>query len=281
MEIKSLISAGGLRCALFFCGTVFLFQYTALAADANRLLQCLANAYPDHLAQPLNSEAIYSHTGQRYPFNPNAIDSDFEDELERADLYSQLRQTYQTGPLNVSPQRNEDPGRLRHTPLFLDMYGKSPAEVTVKLVTIQWAPCHCKLQFSRVNGAAKALETVGEEIERAGLSRFVSETMGTFNWRKIAGTQRLSMHAFGIAIDFNLPNRLGRYWRWDGAYSNPNKNFPDEILRDEEFNRVVRIFESHGFVWGGKWWHYDSIHFEYRPELTMGQCGQTTNQPKS
>jgi hypothetical protein len=259
---------------------LFLYQHTALAADAKHLLQCLANAYPDHLTQPSSSEAIYSHAGQRYPFNPNVIYSNFEDELERADLYSQLRQTYQTGPLNVSPQRYEDPGRLRHTPLFLDMYGKSPAEVTDKLVTIQWAPCHCKLQFSRVNGAAKALETVGEEIERAGLSRFVSETMGTFNWRKIAGTQRLSMHAFGIAIDFKLPNRLGRYWRWDGAYLNQIKVFPEEILRDKDFNRVVSIFESQGFVWGGKWWHYDSIHFEYRPELTMSQCGQTANQPK-
>jgi len=252
---------------------VFLLQHTVLAADDDRLLLCLAKAYPDHLAQPSSADAIYSHTGQRYPFDPNAIYSDFEDELERADLYSQLRQAYQTGPLVTSPQRNEDPGRLRHTPLFLDMYGKSPAEVAGKLVTIQWAPCNCKLQFSKVNGAAKALETVGEEIERAGLTRFVSETMGTFNWRKISGTQRLSMHAFGIAIDFKLPNTLGRYWRWDGVFANQKKLFPEEILRDEEFNRIVNIFESHGFVWGGKWWHYDSIHFEYRPELTMSQCG--------
>jgi len=277
VEIKSAASQGVLRRTLFFCAMVFLFQHSVLAADINRLLQCLANAYPEYLAQPSSSEAIYSHAGQGYPFDPNATYSNFEDELERADLYSQLRQTYQTDPLEGSPQRNEDPGRLRHTPLFLDMYGKSPAEVAGKLVTIHWAPCNCKLQFSRVNGAAKALETVGEEIERAGLSRFVSETMGTFNWRNIAGTQRLSMHAFGIAIDFKLPKRLGRYWRWDGAYSSPNKQFPEEILRDGEFNRVVRIFESHGFVWGGKWWHYDSIHFEYRPELTMSQCGQTTN----
>jgi hypothetical protein len=20
-------------------------------------------------------------------------------------------------------------------------------------------------------------------------------------------------------------------------------------------------------VWGGKWWHFDTMHFEYRPEL--------------
>jgi D-alanyl-D-alanine carboxypeptidase-like protein len=28
---------------------------------------------------------------------------------------------------------------------------------------------------------------------------------------------------------------------------------------------IVDIFERHGFIWGGKW--YDTMHFEYRPEL--------------
>jgi hypothetical protein len=31
---------------------------------------------------------------------------------------------------------------------------------------------------------------------------------------------------------------------------------------------IVDIFERHGFIWGGKWYHYDTMHFEYRPELT-------------
>jgi len=22
-------------------------------------------------------------------------------------------------------------------------------------------------------------------------------------------------------------------------------------------------------VWGGKWYHYDTMHFEYRPEILM------------
>jgi hypothetical protein len=32
-------------------------------------------------------------------------------------------------------------------------------------------------------------------------------------------------------------------------------------------HRIVEIFERHGFIWGGKWYHYDTMHFEYRPEL--------------
>jgi hypothetical protein len=30
---------------------------------------------------------------------------------------------------------------------------------------------------------------------------------------------------------------------------------------------IVDIFEKQGFIWGGKWYHFDTMHFEYRPEL--------------
>lgn len=29
---------------------------------------------------------------------------------------------------------------------------------------------------------------------------------------------------------------------------------------------IVRAFESEGFIWGGKWYHFDLMYFEYRPE---------------
>ena len=31
----------------------------------------------------------------------------------------------------------------------------------------------------------------------------------------------------------------------------------------------VEVFEQHGFVWGGKWLYFDTIHFEYRPEALI------------
>ena len=30
---------------------------------------------------------------------------------------------------------------------------------------------------------------------------------------------------------------------------------------------IVDAFEAEGFIWGGRWFHYDTMHFEYRPEL--------------
>jgi hypothetical protein len=65
------------------------------------------------------------------------------------------------------------------------------------------------------------------------------------------------MHALGIAIDIN-PNQL-RYW-----LQNKTKNDDEEQIIPQT---IIDIFEKHGFIWGGKWRHYDAMHFEYRPEL--------------
>ncbi|MFY4861157.1 M15 family metallopeptidase, partial [Aliarcobacter butzleri] len=32
---------------------------------------------------------------------------------------------------------------------------------------------------------------------------------------------------------------------------------------------IVEIFEKYGFIWGGRWYHFDTMHFEYRPELLV------------
>ena len=89
--------------------------------------------------------------------------------------------------------------------------------------------------------------------------KYLTPSGGTYNCRVIAGTDRKSVHGNGIAIDINVG--WSDYWRnhrpVDGKYPYKNR-IPWEI---------VEIFEAHGFIWGGKWYHYDTMHFEYRPEL--------------
>ena len=69
-----------------------------------------------------------------------------------------------------------------------------------------------------------------------------------------------SAHGFGIAIDIAAAH--SHYWLRTKpgavAISLIKMRFPGEI---------VCIFEAHGFIWGGKWYHYDTMHFEYRHEL--------------
>ena len=88
----------------------------------------------------------------------------------------------------------------------------------------------------------------------------------------MAGTPRKSLHAFGVAVDFALPRQLGRYWRWSGCKEDKHCPYPEAVLRDAQMQDVVRAFEQEGFIWGGKWAHYDTLHFEYRPELVGTRC---------
>ena len=246
-----------------------------LQQTKRRHLQCLVTAYSDYIQFADETKlSVLGVNNKLYPYDYQAIYDSFEEELDKADLQSQMRQTYPLGNLQAPPVKDFDPGRLRYTPLFHDMYGKTKKEAAVNLVPVRWAPCDCNINFSRVNGAANALEQVGKKINDAGLSSYVKKSLGTFNWRKIAGTQRLSMHSFGIAIDFELPKNLGQYWKWDKNHK--SNGFPLAIISDQKLNQVVNIFEQHGFIWGGKWWHYDSIHFEYRPELTHPACSTTS-----
>jgi hypothetical protein len=71
----------------------------------------------------------------------------------------------------------------------------------------------------------------------------------------------LSAHSSGIAIDIN-PD-FSDYWRW----SDERGHEGSIQYRNRLPNEIVEIFERHGFIWSGKWYHYDTMHFEYRPEL--------------
>ena len=78
----------------------------------------------------------------------------------------------------------------------------------------------------------------------------------------------LSVHAFGAAIDINV--KSAHYWRW----AKPNQQGVYQ-WRNKIPKKIIDIFEKHGFIWGGRWYHFDTMHFEYRPELTRvhGQAG--------
>jgi hypothetical protein len=95
-------------------------------------------------------------------------------------------------------------------------------------------------------------------------------TVTGWSWRNIADVQTRSMHAYGVAVDI-LPKSLGgkeTYWLW-AARQNPEWW---NISYNERFHPpvpVIQAFESFGFIWGGKWLFFDTMHFEYRPEILL------------
>jgi len=92
-----------------------------------------------------------------------------------------------------------------------------------------------------------------------------------YNWRNIAGTQRRSYHSYGVAVDFVPASYAGgfAYWRWAaeaGVTEWWELPLSDRWIVPRAF---VEAFEAEGFVWGGKWLFFDTMHFEYRPETFL------------
>jgi peptidoglycan L-alanyl-D-glutamate endopeptidase CwlK len=227
----------------------------------------------------------------------------FYDRLENMDFASQLSITYSAGRVALpNTVVNDDGGRLRFDPLFKEVYGRNANEVRQNLVRVRFL--NQSVPFNRKNGAASALASVGVELLKAvktdpGLAQHLrpwitgrlSLAQMTFNWRKIAPTNRLSNHSFGAAIDLNDLSADGPvYWLWDLASKRQKeierrtgKKVPlADILKTikepetSDFKptriattppKLVEIFEKYGFIWGGKWFHFDSMHFEFRPEF--------------
>ena len=90
-------------------------------------------------------------------------------------------------------------------------------------------------------------------------------TVSGWTWRTMAGSQSRSFHSYGTAIDIQPRSLGGReiYWQWAGPAW---WNIPHEG-RHHPPDAVIQAFESYGFVWGGKWLFFDTMHFEYRPEV--------------
>ena len=87
-----------------------------------------------------------------------------------------------------------------------------------------------------------------------------------FNGRKIAGTDKWSLHAYGMAVDINpLYNPCvmadGTILPIAGeAYADRSGNF---LYKIDENDYAYRLFTSHGFTWGGSWnGMSDYQHFE-------------------
>jgi hypothetical protein len=265
----------GIFASLCIAVSAFSEQITKNDIDI-KSIDCLRKSYSEFLLQNSNESQLESRNGHIFIFDehliaPKIMTHDWL--LEHADLKAQMSQPYSTKNLDEAPELNVEPGRLRSQSFFDAMYGTSSVEVRKHLRKVWWEPCQCMMQFSILNGAADALEKVGQEIIKdPNLINYVNKPLGSFNWRVIAGTKRRSMHAYGVAIDFSLPHELGQYWGWQSCKGQRPCNFPESVLHNKSLHKIVRIFETKGFIWGGKWYHFDTLHFEYRPELTKLHC---------
>ena len=193
--------------------------------------------------------------GREVPVAEGRTVGSVQDRLSIATIGDQFSIPYPRGCPLRTPGNDEDPGRLRNEPFFRAMYGGSRTEVAKTLTPVKWFGS--TLQATTTNNVDKRLRAVAADLaQRPDLARYLSKPGGGFNWRKIAGENVSSMHSFGIAFDINVA--FSDYWRWSGGVKAYRNRIPCDI---------GEVFERHGFIWGAKWFHFDTMHFEYRPEL--------------
>lgn len=233
------------------------------AASALRLIR----AYPeaDMKLEETDGSLYIRINGASLLFEPaTGCPSPRPDAKEDQALCSTLIQHYPTGENGRYPEPGFDPGRTRNQALFRQLYGATQEEVRIQCEEVSFLGE--SVLFSSRHGASAALERVAKRLEAEtardpALLAYILPSPGAFFWRTIEKSERLSPHSFGIALDLNVSK--GPYWRWAEASSpavrKARENYPQAI---------VDAFEAEGFIWGGKWSHFDFMHFEYRPELT-------------
>lgn len=225
---------------------------TAIPAGVKKLIK----VYPDYVRGFKNNRLILSN-GKSLLWDDGKKKS-FTEMLDNTDAQDMFITPYPAP--GSTPKYLADPGRGRCEPLFKAMYGNSAAEVEQHLVTVPWFGQ--RLRFTSCNGAADSLRAVARELSKHPELKKYLKSAGTFYWRKVRGAQRQSAHSYGIAID--IGGDYTDYWKW----RQPRATETDKVeYRNRMPLALVEIFRRHGFIWGGAWYHYDTMHFEFRPEL--------------
>lgn len=240
----------------------FLFFFFILTfaintqADNVDVLKRLELAYPDSIKE-VSSNYIAWKDGSLM-----RVRSSFP----LANLFAEIIYNFDPKVGSISRQ---DILRDSYEPFFRKMYGNSAAEVKKKLATIYWMPkvfgTKYPLRVTTVNGVDKKLRRISAELEKLPPSyhKFLANPAGGFYWRNVAHETYLSAHSFGIAIDIN--SSYGSYWLWD--WQKVKRKISKRDCHNRIPMKIVEIFEKEGFYWGGRWDTYDTMHFEYRPEL--------------
>lgn len=108
-----------------------------------------------------------------------------------------------------------------------------------------------------------------DEYNADDMESMADNNSSAFNYRVISGTDRLSNHSFGLAIDIN-PLYNPYVFSRNGKKQVQPYNSDEYVDRDATFEHKIthedlcyRLFTEHGFTWGGDWTNSkDYQHFE-------------------
>ena len=241
-------------------------------------LTALVDSYKNHLSKVtlsnrVNTGAKISTTkGEVFYFMNGKVLP--EEDISNEDQYRSYFYPYKLG-LNYQNFQREGkkdfPATLNYS--FLNsLYGEPSIEIENELEIFR--VLGRKIRFHHAQSASERLKAVFKEIQLAAsdnneIKKWIKgiRSISTYSNRTIQNRQRPSLHSYGIAVDI-LPRDRSKviYWEWVEDFREDWWNVTEE-QKAKVPAQVIDIFEKNGFVWGGKWYFFDIMHFEYRPEL--------------
>ena len=228
-------------------------------------VSCLARYYGGTPRHDAAGWVLALDSGVVVPLHDGIASKTAWQRFDAPDVADVFEQRYPTGPIAPVTEVDFDPGRNRIDPLFFATFGATAAAVQKALTVVMLAGKGVAVH-AKVAGPLRRVATRVDALLRKdpSLGQFFHALGGTFNWRAIAGSDRLSMHSWAIAIDLDVGTSF--YWRNEVGHGRSLQ------WKNRLPQAIVDAFEAEGFIWGGRWYHYDTMHFEYRPELLDPSC---------
>jgi hypothetical protein len=255
---------------------------------AEQVMNALAAAYPDRIgaaelrdddwAVPVMGEWFYYAQGRLLPedLKDNAQEYDpqpfYKYSLELSPWRDPEPEEVERFRKSVQRRQEKPPKRSQH---FYDTLWQAHTreEAYERLKTIRFFNHNILVHYAILEELSLVEARILREAQTdSKLREWIRgiETLSGWNWRSIANTQSRSFHAYGTAVDI-LPvvkRGLETYWLWT-SQNNPQWWAVPYTKRLHPPDKVIQAFEAYGFIWGGKWLFYDTMHFEYRPEIFL------------
>jgi hypothetical protein len=257
---------------------------TRTRSRGEEVMKALADAYPDRIgsaefrngdwAVPVYGQWFYYADGKLLPEELRSTAANYDPQPFYS--YNTELPEWQS-PDDASIARFKDAVSRRHSSrrsyLFFDalLRAGNKDEAYKRVKSIRLFGWSALVHYSIMEELALVEERINASAENdPEIRRWLASiaSLSGWNWRDIADTGSRSFHAYGIAIDIVMKPQSGKetYWLWSAQKGTDwwNVNYNRRLHPPKS---VVKAFEDYGFVWGGKWLFFDTMHFEYRPEI--------------
>jgi hypothetical protein len=288
MLLRNVFRFFALTVTLVFVGAAPGFAQNSTRPTAEQIMRAHAAAFPEVITRVEYRDGDWALLlrGKWFYY----ADSRFLPEEQRAET-GWARQSFYSYPAELPPWKEPEGERAERLRNTLSNRRANPPKRNPEFYDTLWQ-AHTRNEAAsnmvRIRFLGKSFDVHKDLKDRlATIERLILEaaktdpevqpfldnigSIGAWNWRNVAATASRSYHSYGIALDI-LPKRLqgkATYWQWTSDSGIPEWYKVPYTKRYHPPLSVVKIFERYGFCWGGKWPLFDTMHFEYRPEIML------------